>query len=99
MLDRTQPHDQVFGLPGVSWSQGGVMFDPNGRPVTFRREGTTEGPEKVVIERVIEAPTEPKAEGLAGMHWKHLAAMLEQYGETYTSKEAAVAFLQGKGVS
>jgi hypothetical protein len=62
MLDRSQPHDEVYGLPGIKWSQGGRLYDLAGHPVTFRREETgeidasDEKVERVVIEKIIDPP-------------------------------------------
>lgn len=33
MLDKTQPHSTISGLPGVIWEQGGVLFNQQGFPV------------------------------------------------------------------
>lgn len=105
MLDRSQPHQQVFGLPGVAWSQGGRSFDPSGHPVTYHRESSGQLDEagtqidRLVVERIADEPViaaQPSGDELESYHWKHLSVMLGQYGETYTTKEAAIAFLRGR---
>lgn len=110
-FDPSQPADQVFGLPGVAWSQAGRCFDPHGRHVTWRREMVTddlgEQREVVIVERV-EGEPEPEPEVVfrprpddprsGDMHWTALKTKLAMFDEPYTTKEAALAFLAGKGV-
>lgn len=85
MLNKQAPHGQVFGMAGVAWEQAGQLFDFAGYPVDGNGE-------RIVVES---APL-PSSDTLEGMHWKRLQVMLEQYGETYTTREAAVAFLRGR---
>jgi hypothetical protein len=65
--------------------------------------------ERLVIEHVADdtwplafvrsAPAEPEEAGdtLETMHWRHLSALLDQYGEEFTTKAAAIAFLRNNG--
>ncbi len=39
---------------------------------------------------------ESQARDLDSMHWRHLKALVEVYGETWENKEKAIAFLKGK---
>lgn len=110
MLDRSQPHDQVFGIPGVSWSQAGHLYDGAGNCVTYRRENTGEVDGigdpvfRTIVERVEEVAPPPVVERVSvgaddeytHMHWKTLKVILDQYGEPFTTREAAIAFLRGR---
>lgn len=111
-LDHSQPFDEVFGLPGVKYSQGGILYDSVGHPVTYHRDKTA-----VVdgagdpVDHLVVVPIVPKAkppvvrkeavaggedDGLEGMHYRYLQTMMDQYGEPYTGKAEAIAFLRGK---
>jgi len=35
---------------------------------------------------------------MKGMHWRHLAALLAQFDEPYTSKDNAYRFLRERGI-
>jgi hypothetical protein len=116
-LDRNAPYEQVFGIPGVVYAQGGQSFAGDGSPVVWRREATGEKTasgepaERIVIEAVAggedagplafvrASKEEPEEAGdtFETMHWRHLAALLDQYGEEFTTKAAAIAFLRNKG--
>jgi hypothetical protein len=115
-LDRNAPYEQVFGVPGVAYAQGGQSFAGDGSPVVWRREATGEKQangdpaERLIVERVPDddaaplafvragaAETEEAGDTLETMHWRHLAALLDQYGEEFTTKAAAIAFLRNKG--
>ena len=110
-FDPSQPADQVFGVPGVAWAQHGRCFDLQGRCVTWRREmladaDTGEQREVVIVETVNATAPEPEPRASeyrhhnAGeMHWTALKAKLEMFDEPYTTKDAALAFLAGKGVA
>lgn len=107
LFDPKAPYDQVFGIPGITYSQGGCLFNPQGQPVTYRREpvpGSEDG--RLVIELLpvgkeavappVVAASVPMAEKYRSMHWKQLEALLGQYGQAFTTREEAVAFLTGE---
>jgi len=110
MLDHTKPCDQVFGIPGVSWSQDGCLYNAVGRPVTYRWEKTGEKDasgdpqDRLIVTALEDPPPVPvvvaaSADELDNADWRHLKAMMMQYGEDYTTKEAAIAFLRGRKVA
>ena len=83
-FDVTMPYAEVCGVPGVSYEQNGVFYTVAGHEV---RDGV-----------VVLAPDEPADAGptseFRGMHWKQLKALVESYGEDWTNKDNAVAFLE-----
>lgn len=85
MLDRKRPYAQVFGMDGVAWYQDGRAYNYQGE--LLDEQG-----------RVVRAEPEPIAtgDGIDGMHWKQLKVAVEQYGEVYTTPEAARNFLRGR---
>lgn len=106
MLDRKRPYEQVFGIPGVTFSQDGRVFNSSGHPVTYRWEDTGEMDRSgdPISRCVVELDREPAPVVKAGsatsdleqMHWKTLKVILDQYGEPFTSRENAIAFLKGR---
>lgn len=84
MLDRSRPYAQVYGLDGVYWHQDGRNFNFKGDPLDEHG-------------RVVRDP-EPvsQGDGMEAVHWRHLKAMVEQYGGEWTTKEAALSFLRGR---
>jgi hypothetical protein len=113
-FDPSQPADQVFGVPGVAWAQLGRCFNLQGHEVTWHRETLVaddgDQREVVIVDMVMPAEAEPESEpeqrppeyrhhNAGEMHWTALKAQLAMYDEPYTTKEAALAFLAGKGVS
>lgn len=111
-FDPSQPADQVFGVPGVVWAQHGRCYDLQGREVTWHRELLTEDGDSapreiIIVERVVvtepvpELPPRPdtRPDNSGELHWTALRAKLAMFDEPYTSKEAALAFLAGRGVT
>lgn len=110
MLDQKQPYAEVHGMLGAMYEQDGVYFKGNGEeasstshimdevkikdsddplPYIFCIEQSSESPESIKTE-------EPQGRDLENMHWRHLKALVEVYGETWENKEKAIAFLKGK---
>lgn len=87
MLDRSRPYSQVYGMDGVSWHQDGRNFNFQGQPLD----------ENGQVVKLVE-PQEDTGGGIEGLHWKQLQVMMRQYGQEFTSKEAAVQFLKGQGL-
>ena len=107
MLDHSKALEEVFGIPGVKWSQDGCLYNAGGRPVTYRWEKTGEkdgsgDPQDRLIVTPLEEPPAPVAtaavpdDELETMDWRHLKTMVSQYDQPYTTREAAIAFLRGK---
>lgn len=106
MLDHSKDIGEVFGIPGVKWSQDGCLYNAGGRPVTYRwektgeKDGSGDPQDRLVVTPLEEAPVQlaPVASGdeLEATDWRHLKAMVSQYDEEYTTREAAIAFLRGK---
>lgn len=109
-LDESRPYDQVAGVPGVAFSQGGCFFDNRGDPVELhtreRSEFDEDGLERrwtehyVVRIPVAQEPSPPKPPAAAdtnfsAMDWKELKVMVEAYGHPWRGKNDAVAFLAG----
>ncbi len=89
-LNRGEPYAQVAGIPGVAWQQGGRLFNPAGVEVDENGdvlEGAREEPEPIEASDD-DVPLEDK-------HWKHLKALVEMYGGTWTNRAEAIAYLKG----
>lgn len=95
-LDRTQPYGEVGGIPGVKFEQGGRFFNPGGVEVTYGEEDADGLRAITQLPSTVE-DSEAFATGddLDTMHWRHLKAMVESFGGTWTNKEDALAFLKG----
>jgi hypothetical protein len=87
------------------YEQDGVRFDSGGResaaldfdPVEEKQESAPDEilPAVTVIEQKTE-PAQQEPQSIDQMHWRHLKAMVEAYGEPWTNKESAIQFLRGK---
>lgn len=109
-LDQARPYAEVHGLPGAMYEQDGIMFKGNGmESLTVEpfiedlplQESNDPMPSVFCIEQSSEFPIhahaeEPQGRDLANMHWRHLKALIEVYGESWENKEKAIAFLKGK---
>ena len=84
-FDDTMPYAEVCGIPGVSFEQNGVFFTVAGHEV---RDGIA------VLDE--DEPTASIASEFRSMHWKQLKALVETYGHDWSSKDDAVAFLEGQ---
>lgn len=109
VLDRTIPFATVYGQPGVSYEQNGVLFNAGGNAV---EESTLipcdETPELIpednneplVLTSIVDDKPRPdEALSLSQKHWKHLKVMVEAYGGEWTNRESAVSFLKGKSAA
>lgn len=90
VLDRSRDFAEIHGAPsGVKYEQDGRCFNLRGEEVdVMGRPVRIETPK----------PESKPSEELDGKHWKHLRAMVELYGGTWTNKADAIAFLQGQSV-
>lgn len=109
VLDKSKPFATVYGQPGVSYEQNGVLFNAGGNAV---EESTLipceEAPEVVpedkneplVLTSVVDDKPRPdEALSLGQKHWKHLKVMVEAYGGEWTTRADAVEFLKGKSAA
>lgn len=106
MLDHSKDIGEVFGIPGVKWSQDGCLYNAGGRPVTYRwektgeKDGSGDPQDRLIVTALEEGPTPSAAvatdDPLEMLDWRQLKAMVGQYDEEYTTKEAAIAFLRGR---
>lgn len=91
-LDWSKPYDQVIGMPGVAFMQAGHFFLPNGKESGV----VDDDPSDVVpLGKLLE---EAYANGeceLESLGWEQLKSLLDSFGEEYTTREAAIAFLKG----
>lgn len=109
-LDQSRPYAEVHGLPGALYEQDGVMFKSNGAEALSVEQIIDEiklddVDEPLLYISCVEQSSEslilPQVEltqgrDLDSMHWRHLKALVEVYGETWENKEKAIAFLKGK---
>lgn len=92
-LDQSRAYATVYEWPGVRYQQDGRFFNNHGDPVETEPIQADYG-------------REPQDKRISNHGWteddlrrpenKALKAQLEQYGEIWTSKKAALDFLQGK---
>jgi hypothetical protein len=107
-FNRNAPFDNVGGAPGAAYLQNGHYFNNGGVEVeiVYEGEGDARHPlgrikdgatsaltvdEEDEISNSVDKPTDP-----AHLHWRHLKALVEQFGGTWTNREAALAFLEGR---
>lgn len=102
-LDRSIPYGEVYGIVGVRFEQSGRLFSMSGHEVKVivDKPGTDKDDEQYHVVPILEIDEAPELKTSASsefdsMHWTKLRTLLEVYGETYTTKEAAVAFLSRK---
>lgn len=107
-FDPTRPYTTVHGIPGLAYQQDGLSFNGRGEliedPSTVKRidvEEVLPEEDENDLPRCIEQAEIPTAETAGSdelelMHWAKLKILLKTYGEEYTTREAALAFLRGK---
>lgn len=109
-LDQSKPYAEVHGLPGAMYEQNGALFKGNGMEAfpsdvehiiddIAIEDSNDPLPYLCCVEQSSESPVIVHAEegrDLGNMHWRHLKALVEVYGETWENKEKAIAFLKGK---
>lgn len=110
-LDQSKPYAEVHGLLGAMYEQDGLLFKGNGMEALSGdvEQMLVEMPPEVIddplpynccVEQSSEVSVPPltQSEGrnLDDMHWRHLKALVEVYGEVWENKEKAIAFLRGK---
>lgn len=106
-FDPTKPYTTVHGLPGLAYQQDGCTFNGRGELVedttTINRIDIEEKePEddpdvipKCYEQKEEEIPTKYDT-NFESLHWKQLQILLRTYGEEYTNRDEAIAFLKGK---
>lgn len=109
-LDQDRPYAEVHGLPGAMYEQDGIMFNGSGSESVSVEHIIDEIKLKAIsdpipynccIEQSSESSNishieESQGRDLENMHWRHLKALVEVYGESWENKEKAIAFLKGK---
>lgn len=109
-LDRSREFQQVLGSENVAYEQNGKLFDRSGNevaPVDLIHFFPPEDPKDIVEEPYSGSvtisgqeeeeeapPLPPQGSDLTAMHWRHLKAMVEIGGGTWTDKAAAIEFLR-----
>lgn len=102
MIDFSKPFQEVHGLPGAKYEQGGVFFDGNGQPSASLQPYEDETPppddSSPLPYCTIEEQTSKDAAPvkLHAMTNGYLKAMVETYGGTFTNRQDAIAYLKGK---
>lgn len=105
-LDRAAPYDEIWGQPGLAFSQNGHVFDGQGNIVTdFGNLKPVDAPEPKPtpedgsVPRCVIMNEDQKEQDntlvLEAMHWKTLQKMCGLYGISYSSREQAIAALRG----
>lgn len=92
-FDRDRPYATVFGQPGVMYQQAGHYYNAGGAEVD-EHGASVQIAAPVVIEDV---PDPVRRDDLRVRGNRELKAMLDVYGEPWTTAENARAFLAGKG--
>lgn len=96
MFDRSLPHDQIIGIPGVQWTQRGRYYTADGRHVLIERGVARAAPEPEPEPE----PEQPQArkggrpKNIENRTDAELQAQLAIYGEPWQGREAAVAYLK-----
>lgn len=103
LLDRSVAYGQVINMGGVAYEQRGVYYDGQGRPVkvthrTVVRAGDQEPVDVYDLELLPIDDGPDEDEGLEKLGTKRLKALVESFGGTYTTRAAALVFLE-KGQS
>lgn len=86
MLDRSMPYDEVYGEPGVKWSQHGVLYNLLG----IRVGGAEEAPPAPAG-----SAAAVKGSSFGTMSNDALKAQVAIYGGTWAGRLAAIRFLEG----
>lgn len=98
LLDRDLPHDEIIGIAGVKWSQGGRYYGVAGQPMIVENgigrmalpgELPDAGPAAAAP-----PPTEPDVPDFEAMPTADLKAALKVYGEAWTGRDDAIAYLR-----
>ena len=108
-FDPKQSFAEVWGIPGVAFSQNGHSFNGRGELITdasqtfplqeVNKDPTPDDgtvPKCYVQEDNLSPSNENVKENLDTMHWKKLQVMLSIYGEEYKDRPSAIAFLKGR---
>lgn len=108
-FDPARPHDQIWGQPGLAFSQDGAVFNGKGelvedfsglKPVDAPEPTPTPDdgsiPKCYVMEETPQQKAAEAVNGLEGMHWKTLQKMCTLYGLPYENREQAISALKGK---
>lgn len=104
-LDRSRPYGEIMGVPGVAYEQDGLSFRGNGELSELHLKSVDDSdpyPAQVESDEGVgstiesgKTPEKPMI-GFHNMHWRHLKALVESYGGTWTDKDDALSFLSGK---
>ena len=108
-FDPARPHSEIWGQPGLAYSQDGQSFNGKGELVTdFSKLQPVDAPEPqptpddgsiprcVTIEEDPKSTEQKEISGLEAMHWKTLQKMCGLYGIDYVNREQAISALKGK---
>lgn len=107
-LDRNRPYAEVHGLPGAYWSQDGINFKYDGSEALDVSPIVEELPieQEEIIPAVccIEMPSLPAEVNTTGrniedMPSRHLKALVESYGEQFTTRKEAIKLMKGKKIN
>lgn len=91
VLDRSKPYGEIYGEPGVAFEQNGKYYDGGGSLVVPK--GATDVPAVETPEPVAVVAAPVTADVPTPTSNKVLRAQMEQYGQEWTSREAALRFL------
>lgn len=92
-FDFDAPHGVVYDMPGVRYQQHGIYYRANGQPVDGEPVQPTREPDAPSGKVTNNGWSE---DDLRRPENKALKAQLEIYGESFTTRQAAIAFLQGR---
>lgn len=104
-LDRTRDFSEVFGLPGVRYTQDGFSFNAGGfeidatilTPINHEKPKPSPRDDTPIHVAFTSDKTEEASDALAIEHLdeNRLKALVESYGETYKGRNKAIKFLKG----
>ncbi len=103
-FDPNEPFGEVFGIPGVKYTQHNRLYGLNGHEVRVVDEPPDA--ESGEVRRHAEAidlddgevlvkPEATSSNDFESMHWTALKAMVESYGGEWSNKADAIKFLRG----
>lgn len=110
-FDPARSHSEVWGQPGLAFTQDGHTFNGKGELVTAAEAAKLQPvdapepqptPDDGTIPRCVTLDESPKSQeiketsNLDTMHWATLKKMCSLYGIDYEGREQAIAALRGK---
>jgi hypothetical protein len=102
LLNRNRPHGIVYGFSGAHYEQDGILFGVDGREVVALAQASPEDDQVAVPvagepePQVAASVSKNETQNYANLPDKHLQALVEVYGEVFTDRDSAIAFLSNQ---